>query len=369
MRGNGAWLTAREPQLRSDVFGGDLQKLFPIAEERWSDSAKLDAMLELLVLGGRSLPHALAMLIPPAWTDPTLDLDDDVRAFHEYHASLVEPWDGPAAILASDGVQVVATLDRNGLRPCRFVRTRDGLVVIASEVGVLDIPPSEIVEAGRLEPGRMLVADTLSGRLIRDGEVKRVAGRAASPTGSGSTRRSCSSPTSGRGRSRRCRPTSSHRLQSAFGYTAGGPPAADRRRWRATALNQSAQWATTRRWRRCPSDRSCSSAYFKQHFAQVTNPPIDPQREALVMSLRTTVGAIGNLLDETPEHCRRVAMPTPGAAERRAGEAAHARPRAVPARPRCRRCTRSPTAPAGLERAVDALCREASRRSGTARRS
>src|SRR5436190_4374532 len=174
VRGNANWLAAREPQLRSAALGRDLQKLFPIAEERWSDSAKLDAMTELLVLDGRSLPHALAMLVPPVWTDPTLDLDDDVRAFHEYHASLVEPWDGPAALLASDGVQVVATLDRNGLRPCRFVRTRDGVVVIASEVGVLDIPPADIVEAGRLEPGRMLVADTISGRLIRDHETKRV---------------------------------------------------------------------------------------------------------------------------------------------------------------------------------------------------
>ena len=160
VRGNGAWLTAREPQLRSEVFGGDLQKLFPIAEERWSDSAKLDAMAELLVLGGRSLPHALAMLVPPVWTDPTVDLDDDVRAFHEYHASLVEPWDGPAALLASDGVQVVATLDRNGLRPGRFVRTRDGVVVIASEVGVLDIPPAvpAVARSGEAVPRRPAAA-------------------------------------------------------------------------------------------------------------------------------------------------------------------------------------------------------------------
>ncbi len=227
VRGNGAWLTAREPQLRSDVFGGDLQKLFPIAEERWSDSAKLDAMLDLLILGGRSLPHALAMLIPPAWTDPTLDLDDDVRAFHEYHASLVEPWDGPAAILASDGVQVVATLDRNGLRPCRFVRTRDGLVVIASEVGVLDIPPSEIVEAGRLEPGRMLVADTLSGRLIRDAEAKRVAGGA--PAVPAVARRGEAVPrrpaaAAGRGAVDRRAAPSAMRVR----LHAGRPPAADR---------------------------------------------------------------------------------------------------------------------------------------------
>ena len=122
VRGNANWLSAREPQLHSKLFGGDLQKLYPIVEERWSDSAKLDAALELLVQGGRSLEHALAMLIPPAWSDATLDIDDDVRAFYEYHTTLIEPWDGPAAVIATDGDKVVATLDRNGLRPGRWVQ-------------------------------------------------------------------------------------------------------------------------------------------------------------------------------------------------------------------------------------------------------
>src|SRR5919204_132566 len=126
------------------------QKLFPIAEERWSDSAKLDAMVELLVLSGRSLAHALAMVVPPAWTDPSLDIDDDVRAFHEYHAALVEPWDGPAAIMATDGRSVVATLDRNGLRPGRWIQRRDGLVVLASEIGVVPVDPADVVASGRL---------------------------------------------------------------------------------------------------------------------------------------------------------------------------------------------------------------------------
>ncbi len=257
VRGNGAWLTAREPQLRSEVFGGDLQKLFPIAEERWSDSAKLDAMTELLVLDGRSLPHALAMLVPPVWTDPTLDLDDDVRAFHEYHASLVEPWDGPAALLASDGVQVVATLDRNGLRPCRFVRTRDGLVVIASEVGVLDIAPAEIVEAGRLEPGRMLVADTISGRLIRDARDEAGAGGpAAVPAVARPAEAVPRRPAAaaGRGAATRRAPPPPVRVR----LHTGGPPVCWSARWRATALNRLVQWVTTRRWRPCRSGPSCS---------------------------------------------------------------------------------------------------------------
>ena len=177
VRGNANWLSAREPQLHSKLFGGDLQKLYPILEERWSDSAKLDAALELLVQGGRSLEHALAMLIPPAWSDPTMDIDDDVRAFYEYHTTLVEPWDGPAAVIATDGEKVVATLDRNGLRPGRWLRTRDGICVLASEVGVLDIPEADIVETGRLEPGRMLMFDTASGRVVQDGEIKRVLSR------------------------------------------------------------------------------------------------------------------------------------------------------------------------------------------------
>ncbi len=358
VRGNGAWLTAREPQLRSDVFGGDLQKLFPIAEERWSDSAKLDAMLDLLILGGRSLPHALAMLIPPAWTDPTLDLDDDVRAFHEYHASLVEPWDGPAAILASDGLQVVATLDRNGLRPCRFVRTRDGLVVIASEVGVLDIPPADIVEAGRLEPGRMLVVDTLSGRLIRDSEVKRsLASRQPYRQWLDDEKLFLADQ-----RPRQVEamsPDDLHRLQCAFGYTQEdlrlliGPMARDGAEPVGSMGDDTPLAALSER-------PKLLAAYFKQHFAQVTNPPIDPQREALVMSLRTTVGAIGNLLDETPEHCRRVAMPTPVLQN---GELAKLRTLDRERFPTATLSTLYPIAdgPAGLERAVDALCREASR--------
>ena len=358
VRGNGAWLTAREPQLRSDVFGGDLQKLFPIAEERWSDSAKLDAMLDLLILGGRSLPHALAMLIPPAWTDPTLDLDDEVRAFHEYHASLVEPWDGPAAILASDGVQVVATLDRNGLRPCRFIRTRDGLVVIASEVGVLDIAPSEIVEAGRLEPGRMLVADTVSGRLIRDGEVKRdLAARRPYRQWLDQEKLFLADQ-----RPRQVEPMSPgevRRLQCAFGYTQEdlrlliAPMARDGAEPVGSMGDDTPLAALSER-------PKLLSAYFKQHFAQVTNPPIDPQREALVMSLRTTVGAIGNLLDETPEHCRRVAMPTPVLQN---GELAKLRTLDRERFPTATLSTLYPIVdgPAGLERAVDALCRDASR--------
>ncbi len=357
VRGNHAWLTAREPQLRSERFGGDLQKLFPIADERWSDSAVLDAVVELLVHGGRSLPHALAMLVPPAWTDPSLDLPDAVRAFHEYHASLTEPWDGPAALLATDGVRVCAMLDRNGLRPGRFVRTRGGLVVVASEAGVLDLPAAEIVEAGRLEPGRMLVLDTESARVIRDDEVKRVLARRqpyrqwldAEKLFLDDQRPRTVEPIA---------PDELVRLQRAFSYTREdlrmviAPMARDGVEATGSMGDDAPLAALSER-------PKLLSAYFKQHFAQVTNPPIDPQREALVMSLRTTVGAIGNLLDETPEHCRRVAMAGPIL---QSGELAKLRHLDS----RFRTETLSTLYPiaegaAGIEHAVDALCRDASR--------
>jgi glutamate synthase (NADPH/NADH) large chain len=359
IRGNQNWLHAREPQLRSELFGGDLQKLFPIIEERWSDSAKLDAMLELLVLGGRSLPHALAMLVPPAWTDPSLDLDDEVRAFHEFHASIVEPWDGPACLIATDGIRVCATLDRNGLRPCRFTRTRDGLVVVASEAGVLDLDPGDIVEASRVEPGRMIVADTESGRLIHDREIKRVLARRrpyrrwlqeqkifleAQPPQSPDW----------------MAPSELPRLQRAFGYTREDlrllltPMARDGAEPVGSMGDDTPLAALSVR-------PKLLTAYFKQHFAQVTNPPIDPQREALVMSLRTTVGSIGNLLEESPEHCRRVAMPTPILADEELARLRHLDHHRFPT---ATLSTLYPVndGPEALERALDALCRDASRR-------
>ena len=309
VRGNANWLSAREPQLHSKLFGGDLQKLYPILEERWSDSAKLDAALELLVQGGRSLEHALAMLIPPAWSDATLDIDDDVRAFYEYHTTLIEPWDGPAAVIATDGEKVVATLDRNGLRPGRWVRTRDGLCVLASEVGVLDLPEADIVETGRLEPGRMLMFDTASGRVVQDREIKRVLSRQR-PYRQWLNRYKLHlddlRPQQGVQIEAEQLPLQ-HRI---FGYTREDlallltPMATTGAEPVGSMGDDTPLAALTSRNRLLPS-------YFKQQFAQVTNPPVDPERERLVMSLRVGVGAIGNLLTETPEHCRRVTTMSP----------------------------------------------------------
>src|SRR3954468_17699137 len=170
IRGNRSWMNAREPLLRSALLGDDLQKLFPIIEDRWSDSAALDAALELLVMSGRTPAHALMMLIPSAWATHA-EMSDDLRAFYEFHAAIVEPWDGPALVAFTDGRQVGATLDRNGLRPGRYSVTRDGLVVFASEAGVLDLDPADVVVNDRLAPGRMLLVDTVAGRVVPDQEI------------------------------------------------------------------------------------------------------------------------------------------------------------------------------------------------------
>ena len=357
VRGNASWLAARQPQLRSQALGSDLQKLYPIAEERWSDSAKLDAALELLVMSGRSLEHAVTMLVPPAWTDPSTDLAADVRSMCEYHASVMEPWDGPAAIIASDGVKVVAALDRNGLRPSRYVRTSDGLVAVASEIGVLDADPSEIIECDRVEPGQLLVADTVSGRLIGSPEARRALARSR-PYGAWLARHQMHIDDLPMRDVSEIPADERTRLMHTFGYTAeqlelvleplaeGAEPVGSMGDdTPVTALGEGSRLL---------------SDHFRQQFAQVTNPPIDPRREALVMSLQTSIGAIGNLLDELPEFCRRVVLPTPVLTR-----AALERLRGIE-RSGFSAITLSATYPIaegadGLTRAVDSLCRRASR--------
>jgi glutamate synthase (NADPH) large chain len=309
IRGNVNWLAAREPQLRSRLLGDDLQKLYPIVDERWSDSAKLDAVVELLVLAGRPLAHALTMLIPPAWTDPGAELDDAVGAFYDYHSCLAEPWDGPAAVIASDGVRVVGLLDRNGLRPARFVRSRDGLVVISSEVGVVDIDPADVVEHGRIGPGSTLVLDTASGAFVRDGELKSDLARRRPYRWWLDEHRvtlgALPEPAGGPSSDVALAP-----LLTAFGYTEEElelivrPLSHDAAEPVGSMGDDAALAVLSDRPRLLPS-------FFRQQFAQVTNPPIDPQREALVMSLRTSIGAIGNMLEERADHCRRVVVPRP----------------------------------------------------------
>ncbi len=309
LRGNRNWMEARRSQLQSAKFGGDVQRLFPIIVPGGSDSAQFDNMLELLHLGGRSLPHAMMMMVPEAWENNPL-MSDDRRAFYEYSAALMEPWDGPAAIAFTDGHIVGATLDRNGLRPARYVVTTDDRVILSSETGVLDLRPDQIREKGRLRPGRVFIVDTEEGRIIDDDEMKsEIASRWPyrkwlSKNAVQLNDFPVATP--------RPQPDAEMliRLQRAFGYTDEDSnillaPMA------ATGSEPTGSMGTDTPLA-CLSERSpLLFHYFKQLFAQVTNPPIDPIREALVMSLRTSIGMGGNPFEETPEQCHMLDADSP----------------------------------------------------------
>jgi glutamate synthase domain-containing protein 2/glutamate synthase domain-containing protein 1/glutamate synthase domain-containing protein 3 len=301
LRGNVNWMQSRTSVLASPLFGDDMKKLDPIIAPGGSDSANLDNAVELLFLAGRSLPHVMEMLIPQAWlNDPTMP--DDVKAFYEYHASLMEPWDGPAAVAFTDGRVIGAKLDRNGLRPGRFVVTNRGLVIMASEAGVLPIDPEEVRFKGRLEPGRMLLVDTEKGRIIPDEEIKRqLAARqpyAKWLKENQVTLKHLADPP-------RVQATDHSTIlmrQRAFGYTDEDLktimlPMATQGEEPVGSMGTDTPLA-------CLSDKpQLLFNYFKQMFAQVTNPAIDPIREDLVMSLYDYIGREGNILDETPQLC------------------------------------------------------------------
>jgi glutamate synthase (NADPH) large chain len=309
IRGNINWMRARESRLSSELFGDDLEKLSPVIMPGQSDSASFDNALELLHLAGRSLPHAVAMMIPEAWENDGL-MDPDRRAFYQYHSALMEPWDGPAAVAFTDGRIVGATLDRNGLRPARYSVTKDGRVIMASEDGALRVPAGEVVERWRLQPGKMLVVDTERHELLHDEDVKRpLLGRqpyrawleegeihlnelpepAADP---------------------RPEPTTLLERQRAFGYTIEdqrillAPMAQDGKEPDGSMGTDTPLAVLSER-------PQLLFSYFKQHFAQVTNPPIDPLREDLVMSLKMSLGPEQNLFDETKKHCRRILIDQP----------------------------------------------------------
>ncbi|MFF7201000.1 MULTISPECIES: glutamate synthase large subunit [unclassified Streptomyces] len=309
VKGNRNWMRARESQLASDLFGAEqLDRIFPVCTPDASDSASFDEVLELLHLGGRSLPHSVLMMVPEAWENHD-SMDPARRAFYQYHSTMMEPWDGPACVTFTDGTQVGAVLDRNGLRPGRYWVTDDGLVVLSSEVGVLDIDPAKVVRKGRLQPGRMFLVDTAEHRIIEDDEIK--AGLAAElpyqewleageieledlperehivHTHASVTRR-----------------------QQTFGYTeeelriilapmarTGGEPLG--------SMGTDSPIAALSERPRLLFD------YFTQLFAQVTNPPLDAIREELVTSLRSSLGPAGNLLEPTAASCRSVTLPFP----------------------------------------------------------
>jgi len=312
VRGNSNWMQARRSMLQSAKFGGDLARLGPIINQKGSDSSKFDNIFELLHLGGRALPHAMMMMIPEAWENDDM-MDPARRAFYEYSSALVEPWDGPAAIAFSDGHIVGATLDRNGLRPARYVTTTDDRVILASEAGVIDIPPEQIVMKGRLKPGRMFVVDTREQRIIGDEEVKAdIAGRYPYRRWLEKNQFSIDQLPLAHAvpESEPIRGELLETLQRAFGYTDEDirillEPMA------ASGEEPTGSMGTDTPLAVLSDGAPVLYDYFKQLFAQVTNPPIDPIREALVMSLVTAIGGGSNTFDETPEQCHRLVIPGP----------------------------------------------------------
>jgi glutamate synthase (NADPH/NADH) large chain len=307
LRGNRAWWRARRSLLQSAKFGGDLARLFPIVVDGKSDSAQFDNAVELLHLAGRSLPQAMMMMIPEAWEENG-QMSDERRAFYEYSSSLMEPWDGPAAIAFTDGRVIGATLDRNGLRPARYLVTDDDRVILASETGVIDVAPEHIVQKGRLQPGKMFLVDTVEGRIIDDEELKR------DITTRFPYRRwldenvftvdefpNVPAPP-------RLEGEELDRLQRAFGYTDEDvrmhvQPMAETGHEPVGSMGTDTPLAVL-------SDQAPNLFdYFHQLFAQVTNPPIDPIRERLVMTVATAIGPDGNTFDETPEQAHRLAIP------------------------------------------------------------
>ena len=310
LKGNVNWMRARQGRLASELFGDDLKKLFPIVDdETQSDSACLDNAIEFLVMAGRSLPHAMMMLIPEPWQgNPQMDFDR--RGFYEYHAAVMEPWDGPAAVCFTDGKVVGATLDRNGLRPCRYQVTKDDLVVLASEAGVLPTDPKNIRMKGRLQPGRMFVVDTVEGRIIDDEEIKtEITKRKPYRQWLTQHRVSLDELPEPMNVPQPDHPTLRQR-QQAFGYTV------EELKMVLFPMGLNGEEPISSMGTDTPlavlSERpQLLFKYFKQLFAQVTNPPIDPIREHLVMSLVTNIGPKPNVIAEIPEACRRIKLQQP----------------------------------------------------------
>ncbi len=306
--GNRNWMRSREGRFKSKVFGEQLEQAFPIMTPDASDTASFDEALELLHLAGRSLPHAVLMMVPEAWENQPA-MPDWKRDFYRYHAALIEPWDGPASITFTDGTVVGAVLDRNGLRPSRYWVTEDGLVVMASEVGVLDIDQSTVIRKGRLQPGRMFLVDTAQGRIVEDEEIKRSLAD-AEPYGdwleAGSVYLEDLPP--------RFMLTPQHSSvithQRTFGWTNEdlkillGPEA-------RTGAEPIGSMGTDTPIAVLSERPRMLFDYFKQMFAQVTNPPLDAIREEMVTSMMTTLGPQSNLLEPGPEACQQIVLSTP----------------------------------------------------------
>jgi glutamate synthase (NADPH/NADH) large chain len=357
LRGNVNWMKAREGLLASAELGEDLGKLLPVITPGGSDTATFDNVLEFLVMTGRSLPHAVLMMIPEPWAgNPAMD--PAVRAFYEYHSSLMEPWDGPASITFTDGTLIGAVLDRNGLRPSRYCITTDDLVIMASEVGVLDIPAERVVKKDRLRPGKMLLIDTAAGRIVSDEEIKQSLA-AAQPYGHWLEQHLVDIENLPSAYAERPDHQTVLRRQQAFGYTQEDlrvlmTPMVQNGEEPIGSMGSDTALAVLSNRPRLLYD------YFKQLFAQVTNPPLDAIREELVTSMASTIGPEGNLLEPRPEACRQIKIDYPILHNDQVAKLRHLPPGSP---------FRSTTLPLlydpaqdgpGLERAMAELCRRAS---------
>ncbi len=388
LRGNVNWLYAQQTRFQSKLFGDDLPKILPVINPDGSDSAMFDNCLEFLVLAGRSLPHAVMLMIPEPWSKHE-GMSDEKRAFYEYHSTLMEPWDGPASIGFTDGIRVGAVLDRNGLRPSRYYVTKDDLVIMASEVGVLDVPPERVLYKGRLEPGRMFLVDTEQGRIISDEELKQQMATAQpyrewlnkflvkledlpSPgvRGQGSGVRGenghstpvpgLPSPVNGNGaHASLAGHENLTQLQQAFGYTFEDlrmllvPMGKDGVEALGSMGNDAALAVLSER-------PQLLYNYFKQLFAQVTNPPIDAIREELITATEVMIGSEQNLLEPRPENCRQIKLKHPILTNEELAKLRYI------SLPDFKAVTlpilfKAADGPAGLERALEELYQEASR--------
>jgi len=308
LRGNANWMRAREGLLQSDAFGDDLTKLLPVIREGGSDTATFDNVLELLVMAGRSLPHAILMMIPEPWQNHE-SMDPERRAFYEYHSSLMEPWDGPASIAFTDGTVIGAVLDRNGLRPSRYYVTKDDMVVMASEVGVLDIKPEDVLVKERLHPGKIFLVDTAKGRIVDDEEIKKELA-AEHPYAQWLAEHLVDIEDLPAARAERPEHETVFKRQQAFGYTQEDlrfliAPMAEKGEEPIGSMGTDTSLAVL-------SDKPrLLYEYFKQLFAQVTNPPLDAIREELVTSMGSTIGPERNLLKAEPASCRQINLKYP----------------------------------------------------------
>jgi glutamate synthase (ferredoxin) len=357
LRGNINWMHAREGLLKSDALGDDLAKVLPVIREGGSDTATFDNVLEMLVMAGRSLPHAILMMIPEPWSGNDT-MRPDRRAFYEFHSSLMEPWDGPASIAFTDGTMIGAVLDRNGLRPARYYVTKDDLLIMASEVGVLDIPPQDVVLKARLQPGRILLVDTAKGRIVEDEEIKRELA-AEHPYQAWLDEHLIDIDDLPAARAEKPEHATVFSRQQAFGYTQEDlrfliSPMA------LTGEEPIGSMGTDTALAVLSDKPRLLYEYFQQLFAQVTNPPLDAIREELVTSMASTIGPERNLLQAEPESCRQIHIKYPIIHNEHVAKLRHLPPD-VPFRSTTLSMLFAPESGGeGLAKAMDDLCRRAS---------